>query len=143
MEILDLSNITPEHLQDKTIGPCKFSAFKEPENEERRSDGYIILLMGYTRSPFRDFESILRIVIGLHEADMQLISKQCNSVFVVYKKTSGIYTIKDISETVYTMGDHEGTLETEYDDISMKPKFILTTFGGMFGTARFDEKPLF
>ena len=37
------------------------------------------------------------------------------------------------------MGDHEGALHVEYDDISMKTKLILTCFGGTFGTIRFDE----
>ena len=35
-----------------------------------------MLLMGYARSPFRDFESYLAIVIGLDEDDIQLILKQ-------------------------------------------------------------------
>ena len=34
----------------------------------------------------------------------------------------GIYTIKHISEAVYTMGDHEGTLQTENDVVIMKTK---------------------
>ena len=38
------------------------------------------------------------------------------------------------------MGDHEGTLQTEYDDITMKTKPTLTRFGSTFGTWRFDEK---
>ena len=38
------------------------------------------------------------------------------------------------------MGDHEKTLQIEFDDISMKTKLILTRFGSTFGTLRFDEK---
>ena len=38
------------------------------------------------------------------------------------------------------MGDHEGSLKTEFDDIGMKTKFISTGFGGTFGTLRLDEK---
>ena len=38
------------------------------------------------------------------------------------------------------MGDHDGTLQIEYDDINMKTKHIFTRFGGNFGTLRFDEK---
>ena len=37
------------------------------------------------------------------------------------------------------MGDHEGTLQIVYDDISRK-KLILTRFGGSFGALRVDEK---
>ena len=36
------------------------------------------------------------------------------------------------------MGDHEGTLQIEYD-FSMKIKLVLTRFGSTFGTLRFDE----
>ena len=38
--------------------------------------------MGYAISPFRDFESYLRIVVHLDEDDIQLISKQYNANFV-------------------------------------------------------------
>ena len=34
--------------------------------------------MGYARSPFRDFGSYLRIIVGLDEDYIQLISKQYN-----------------------------------------------------------------
>ena len=41
------------------------------------------------------------------------------------------------------MGDHEGTLQIEYDDDTMKTKLILTRFGLTFGTLRFNEKSFF
>ena len=44
-----------------------------------------------------------------------------------------VYTIKDNSESDYTMGDHEGTLKIEYDDITIT-KLIVNQFGGTFGT---------
>ena len=66
--------------------------------------------------------------------------KQNNSNFGNCELLPGIHTIKDISEAVYTMGDHEGTLQIEYCDISMRKKPNLTRFGGNFGTLRFDEK---
>ena len=99
--------------------------------------------MGSARSPFRDFESYRRIVVGLVESDIQLILKDYNSNFVTYKLSPGIYTIKDISEAVYTMGDQEGTLQIENNDISMKTKFVSTRLGSTFGTLRFDEKCFF
>ena len=49
----------------------------------------------------------------------------------------GIYSIKAISEVVYTKGNHDGTLQIEYDDISKKRKLILTRFGSAFGYLRF------
>ena len=74
-EILNISKITPEHLHDKTIGPRIISAYEKLETERRRTDGYYMLLLCYARSPFRDFESYLRIVVGLDENDIQLILK--------------------------------------------------------------------
>ena len=99
--------------------------------------------MGYARSPFRDFEIYPRIVIGLEEDDIQLILKQYNSNFVTYEISPGIYSIQDIAEAVYTVGDHEGTLQIKYDDVTMKTKLILARFGSTFGTLRFNEKSLF
>ena len=66
--------------------------------------------MGYARSPFRDFESYLRNVVGLDEDDIQLISKESNSKSLTYEIVPGFYSIEDISKAVYKMGNHEGTL---------------------------------
>ena len=82
--------------------------------------------MGYARSPFREIESHLRIVVGLDEGDIQLIFKQYNSNFVFYQTAFGNYSIKDTSEAVYTMGDHEGSLQSKYDDISKKTRNTLS-----------------
>ena len=38
------------------------------------------------------------------------------------------------------MGDRGERLQIEYDGISMKVKFILTRFGGTFGTLRFNDQ---
>ena len=99
--------------------------------------------MGYARSLFRDFERYLIVVVGLDEGDIQLILKQYKLNFVTYELLPRIYRVKEISEAVYTMGDHEGTLPIEYDDISIKAKFILTRSGETFGTLRFDAKRFF
>ena len=94
--------------------------------------------MGYARSPFRDFESYFRIVVGLDEEDSQLILKQSNSNFGNYEVSLGIYTIKYISEAVYTMCNHEGTLQIDYDDNTVEAKLILKRFAGAFSTLRFE-----
>ena len=41
------------------------------------------------------------------------------------------------------MGDHEGTLQIEYDDISVKTILISTSFVGTCGTLRFNEISFF
>ena len=53
--------------------------------------------MAHDRSPFTDFESYLRIVVGLIEKVTQLTLEQFNSNFVTYKITPGFYTIKSIA----------------------------------------------
>ena len=96
--------------------------------------------MGYARSPFRDFESYLRLVFGLDGQDIQLILKQYNSNFVTYELHPGICTFQDLQKTVHPLVDHEDLLQIEYDDISMNTKLFLTRYGSTFGTLSFDEK---
>ena len=71
-EILNISHISQEHLDDEIIGPRFIDEFSKLSHEKNYSDGYSIIIMGYVRLPFRDFESYLRIVVGLDE-DIQLI----------------------------------------------------------------------
>ena len=138
-QILNISTIWHEHLQDETLGPRIISACKELENGERRTAGYYKLLLVYTTRPIWGSEIYLRNMVGLYEDNVQIILKQKNSNFSKYPLSRGIYTIKVISEAVYTMGDHDGALQIEYGDISMKTKLILKRFGGTFGKSGFDE----
>ena len=146
-EILDTSNITNEHLDDEVLGPQIIDEFIKLSNEKRTSDGYMILLYGYFRSRFRDFESFLRFVIGLDEEDIQSILKEYNSHFTTYELTPCIYSIQDISDTIYTFNVNNESIQVEYDDISMKTKNILKYFGDrkmfVLGTLRFDERSFF
>ena len=72
-----------------------------------------------------------------------MILKQYKANFVTYELDPGNYTIEDLQEAVHLLGDHEGTLQIEYDDLSKKTKLILKRFGTTFGTLRFDEKSFF
>ena len=81
-QILGNSHITIEHLDDEIIGPRIIDEYIKLSNEKKNSDGYMILLLGYSASPFRDFESYLRLVIGLDEEDIQLFLKEYNSHFI-------------------------------------------------------------
>ena len=58
-EILNISDITPYHLQHEKIGPRLIEAYRKLRLEKSSSDDYIILLIGFDRSPFRDFEGLL------------------------------------------------------------------------------------
>ena len=142
-EILNIPNITDDHLEDETIVPRIIEAYRKLRSDKSSHDGYINILMGYARSVFPDFESYLRIVVGLEEEKIQLILKQYNEKFVTYELDTGKYTIKDLQKNVHPLGDHEGTLQIEFDDTNKKTKPFLTRFGSTFGTLRFDKKSLF
>ena len=142
-EVLSNSDITPKHLQHEKIGPPINQAYMKIRSKNSSTDGYLILLMDYARSPFGGFESYPRIVVGVDEDDIQMILGQYSSFFSTHEIPPGIYTIEDISEEVHSMVDHEGTLQMEYDDIRMETKIIFTQFRLTFGTLRFDEKSYF
>ena len=96
--------------------------------------------MDFARCPFGELENCLRIIVGSDEEDIRLVLKQYKSNFVTYELSSSVYTIKDVSEVVCSVGDHDGTLKIEYDDITKRTKPILNPFGGAFGKLRFDER---
>ena len=142
-KILYIPNITDDQLKDKITTERIIKAYWDLRIEKSSADGYIILLVGYARSPFRDFESYLRIVVGLDEDDIRLILKQKNGHFVSYELDPNNYAIKDLQKAVYPLGDHKGTLQIEYDDLNKKIKLVVTRFATTFGTLRFDEKSFF
>ena len=125
-EVLITSDILSSHLQHEIVGPRITQTYKKLGAEKSSIDDFIIILMGYARSEFRDVESYLRIVGGLDEGYIKLILKRFISNFVTSKTTPGIYSNKYISQAVDTMGDHEGTLKIENNVISLKAKLILT-----------------
>ena len=147
-EILNISHITDRHLDDEVLGPRIIDEFVKLSNEKKSRDGYMLLLLDYGRSLFRDFESYLRIVAGLDEDDIQLILKEYNSNFITNELTPGIYTIQDISDAIQTFNRPQEHIQIEYDDISMKTKIILKyknneTSLFTLGTLRFDERSFF
>ena len=142
-EILDIPNNTDDHLEDDTLAPRIIETYWKLRLDKSSHDGYIILLTGYINSSFRDFESYLRIIVGLEEDNIQLILKQYNEKFITYKLDPGNYTIEDLKKAVYPLDDHEGTLQIKYDDLNKKVQLILTRFDSSFGTLRFDEKSFF
>ena len=146
-EILDISHITGDHLNDEILGPRIIEEIIKLSNEKKNSDCYMILLFGYSASSFRDFESYLRLVIGLDEGDIQLILKEYNSHFITYELSPGIYTIQDISDAIQTFSGHEETIQLEYDDISMRATIILKfkneKMKFALGTLRFYKQSFF
>ena len=69
-------------IYNKKIGPHFFEAFKNRLIEKSSTDGYFVLLMGYARSPFRDSERYVRIVVGLDEENFPIIVKQSKWDFI-------------------------------------------------------------
>ena len=60
-EVHCLSDISSEHLSHEKLGPDFIEINRKLSIERRQTDGYYILLKIYLRTPFRDFESYLRI----------------------------------------------------------------------------------
>ena len=54
--------------------PFPIKSYKKPASEKRQTVEYIIFLIGYAPSSFRNFESCLRFVVALDEDDIQIIS---------------------------------------------------------------------
>ena len=107
----------------------------------------MVFLLGYCSSSFRDFQSYLRLVVGLDEENIQLILKEYNSHFITSQLTPGIYTIQDISDAIKTFSGHEETIELEYDDITKRATIVLKFKNGKekfaLGTLRFDKQSFF
>ena len=94
-EILNIPEITDDHLEDDILAPRIAETYRKLRSDKSSNDGYIILLMGYARSLFRGFESYLRIVVGL-EDNIRLILKQYNEKFITYELDPGNYTTEDL-----------------------------------------------
>ena len=142
---LDISDITPEDLQDDIIGPIIIEEYKEQVTKRMNDEQYMNILAIYTSSVFQDFESFLRTQIDLVEDDIKLVLDEYNSNFLTYEFAPGIYSYRDIAEAVSYI------LQSEYpqsgseilirlDDITRKTKLVVRS--GIIAK-RFDEKSFF
>ena len=100
------------------------------------------ILSGYSSSFFQDFESFLRTEVDLVEDDIKLVLEEYNSSFITYEIPPGIYTFKDICDTLLNFLQSEykcdfNIIVFEYDDITMKTKLVVRP--GIIAI-RFDEK---
>ena len=109
--ILGISDVSPKHLQYEIVGPRIFKAKQKLSSETRETDAYIAIWMGYARYPFKFFEPYLRLLVGLFEDDIQVFLKQYNSNIIIHERSPVIYSSEDISAFVYSMSDHEFTLQ--------------------------------
>ena len=142
---LDISDITPEDLQDDIIGPIIIEEYKEQVTKRMNDEQYMNVLAIYSSSVFQDFESFLRTEIDLVEDDIKLVLDEYNSNFITYELAPGIYSYRDIAEAVFYI------LQSEYpqsgseilirlDDITRKTKLVVRS--GIIAI-RFDEKSFF
>ena len=70
---LDISDITPEDLQDDIIAPILIEEYKEQVTKRMNDEQYMNILAIYTSSVFQDFENFLRTQIDLVEDDIKLV----------------------------------------------------------------------
>ena len=142
---LDIEDITAQDLQDEIIAPIIIKENNEQVTKRMKDDGYMDILARYTSSVFQDFESFLRTEVDLVEDDIKLVLDEYNSSFITHELEPGIYTFKDISETLFIIlqSDCPGdcnVIVIEYDDINMKTKLVVQS--GIIAI-RFDEKSFF
>ena len=142
---LDISDITDVDLQDEIIAPIINKEYREQVTKRMKEGGYMDIIARYTDSVFQDFESFLRTQIDLVEDDFKLVLDGYNSSFITYKLEPGIYTFKDISETLFNIlqSEYPGpgkVIDIEYDDITMKTEMVVKS--GIIAI-RFDEKSFF
>ena len=142
---LHISDITDADLQDDIIAPIIIKEYREQVTKRMKDGGYMNIIARYTNSVFQDFEGFLRTQIDLVEDDIKLVLDEYNSNFITYKLTPGIYTFKDISETLFNILQSEypgpgNVIDIEYDDITMKTKLVVR-YGII--AIRFDEKSFF
>ena len=142
---LDIKDITATDLQDDIVAPIIIKEYNEQVTKRMKDDKYMEILAGYTRSVFQDFESYLRTEVDLVEDDVKLVLDEYNSSFITHELDPGIYTFKDISETLFNIlqSDYPGpsnVIDIEYDNIIMKTKLVVRS--GIMAI-RFDEKSFF
>ena len=139
---MDIEDITAADLQDDIIGPIIIEEYREQVSKRMEDEQYMNILAIYTSSVFQDFESFLRTQTDLAEDDIKLVLDEYNSSFITYELEPGIYSYRDISETLFNILQSEypgssNVIDIEYDDITMKTKLVVRS--GLIAI-RFDEK---
>ena len=142
---MDIEDLTAEDLQDDIIGPINIEEYNEQVTKRMNDEQLMNILAIYTSSVFQDFESFLRTQIDLVEDDIKLVLDEYNLSFITYELEPGIYSYRDLSETLFYI------LQSEYpssdseilirlDDITRKTKLIVRS--GIIAI-RFDENSFF
>ena len=142
---LDILDITAADLQDDLIPPIIIEECKEQVTKRMNNEQYMNIVAGYVSSVFQDFENYLRTEVDLIEDDIKLVLDENNSSFITYELQPVICTFKKISQALFNILQSEypglsNVIDIEYDDITMKTKFVVKS--GIIAI-RFDEKSFF
>ena len=110
-----------------------------------KDEQYLNFLSLYASSVFQDFENFLRTQVDLVEDDVNLILDEYNSNFIFHEITPGIYTFKDLSESLFNLlqleyTGYSNTIVIEFDDITRKTKLVVRY---CLIAIRFDENSFF
>ena len=97
--VIQISHPNTSNMKKK--GLRNIEAYKKISSKKSRTDGFIILLMGYARYTTRDLESCLSIVVGLDEDGLPLTLKQKNSNSVTYVYLQEL-TLVEIFQKLFT-----------------------------------------
>ena len=116
-EVRGLSHIPAEELQHELYGPNNIKTFRNLSIEKIQTDVYYTLLLGYVKSPFRDFESYLGTLFGLDGEDVHLILKHFNSKIITNGISPGIYAFKDLLKFLQEVLKGNLKSEDEYNQI--------------------------
>ena len=79
------------------------------------------------------------------EDDIKLVLGEYNSSFITYELTTGIYTFKDLSETLLKFHQrkfqcYHNAMDTEFDDITRGTKLFVRP---SIRAIKFDDKSFF
>ena len=139
------SDVTHTDLKYDLIGPNFIDEFRERVTKRVEHSGYMNILAGYLSSVFQEFENFLRKEIDLAEVEIRLVLEKYNSSFILYELQPGIYTFRDLSESLFNILQHEyptssSEIVIEIDDITRKTKLVVRS--GIIAL-KFDEKSFF
>ena len=114
------------------------------------------MILRYSRSPFREFGSYLRILTSSNEDDFQLILQNYKRKFISYKKSPSVYTFEDLSEVLSRdfknqfeirgrirpnhKYDRSDSIIIEGDNVTLTTELIVNP---QIHTLRFDKKSFF
>ena len=110
-----------------------------------KKEKYMKSLAVYYSSLFRDFERFLRTEVDLFADDIRSVIDENISTLIISELQRGIYTFKDLSETLFRIlqSEKEGfnnTVDNDSDDISMETSLVVRP--GIIAI-RFDENSFF